>query len=340
MVESISARVSAVKAGGEGGDGFCVVPILGPSHDEPGYRMLEEEILDAVKGTETSSSGSVTELLIENTLDVSVFLIDGQEVLGVKQNRILNTDVLVPAKTKLHLPVSCVEQGRWHDETPQFSPGKSAPYRTRRGKAERVHDSLRSDGRHNADQSAVWREVDEELTIARCASPTAALSDAYKTRQKQLDDMRKQFTLPDEGVGVAVFYDGTFKGLDLFDRHSTLVYFWESLVDSYAIDWLHRPAHRRRGKQEPKSDSGVVDVLKQAADASWEMFKSPGEGQDFRLDLPTLNGSALVWEEEVVLHLQVFAREDGTAEGRPEEARHRRPRLHRRYLHRPDPSVE
>ena len=127
---SISARVKAVKAGGEEGNGFCVVPVLGPSHDEPMYRLLEKETLDAVNGTETSDSGSVPEMLIENTLDVHVFLIDGQELLGVKQNRILNTTVLVPPKAVLRLSVSCVEQWRWHHEKPYFMFGKSASFRT------------------------------------------------------------------------------------------------------------------------------------------------------------------------------------------------------------------
>ena len=297
---------------------------------------MDEDTLDSVKGTETSPSGDVPELLVENGLDCRVFLIDGQELLGVKQNRILNSDVLVPAKTTLRLPVSCVEQGRWRQETPRFSPGKAAPFRTRQGKAARVHESLRHDGRHDADQCEVWREVEEELAVSGGASPTSALSDAYRARQGQLDDMRKRLDLPDDAVGAAVFYDGAFKGLDLFDRHSTLKYFWESLTDSYAIDWLHRPVRSRQGQEDRKSNGKVADVLAQAAGASWETFESPGEGRDLRLELPTLNGSALVWEDRVVLHMQLFARED-RAEGDSSERSHRRrPRLYRRHLRRPD----
>ena len=63
--------------------------------------------------TEINESGSVPELRITNNLDERVLLIDGQELIGAKQNRILNTDVLVSAKKSLNLPVSCVEQGRW-----------------------------------------------------------------------------------------------------------------------------------------------------------------------------------------------------------------------------------
>ena len=340
MVESIAERVRAVSVGVQEGEDLCVVPILGPSHNKPEYRLLEGELLDAVKVKETSPSGSVPELLIENTLDCPVLLIDGQELLGAKQNRILNTDVLVPAKTKLRLPVSCVEQGRWRHETPHFMPGKAAPYRTRRDKAARVHYALAMEGRHDADQGEVWREVHEELACSGAASPTSALSDAYSIRQKELDGLRRGLTLPDEALGVAVFYGESFKGLDLFDRHSTLVYFWQSLVDSYAIDWLHQPSRGRRGQEGQELSSTVTSVLEQAAAAEWERFRSPGEGEDLRLDLPTLNGSALVWGERVVLHMQLFAKEDGERGGLPEEDRHRRPRLHRPHLRLNDPTVE
>ena len=54
----------------------------------------------------------------------------------------------------------------------------------------------------------------------------------------ELGRFRAGLRLPDDAVGVAVYRGEQFQGLDLFDRHSTLVYFWESLLDSYAIDLL------------------------------------------------------------------------------------------------------
>src|SRR5690606_35553225 len=96
-------------------------------------------------------------------------------------------------------------------------------------------------------------------------------------------------------------------GLDLFDRHSTLVYFWQTLVDSYAIDWMMADT---TGPASKDSEAVVVrEHLERAAAGRWESFPSPGEGRDHRLDDQRLAGSALVWEDRSVLHLQLFPKD-------------------------------
>src|SRR5690606_8918308 len=171
-------------------------------------------------------------------LDKRVFLMDGQELVGAKQNRVLNTDVLVPAKTTLKIPVSCVEAGRWRRISDAFVPGRSASHTIRARKMERVRRSLRERSKHDADQHAVWDEVQESMSKSASHSPTAALHDAYRQRDRDLTAFRASLRMPDGAVGLAVFHGERFLGLDLFDRHSTLVYFWQTLVDSYAIEWL------------------------------------------------------------------------------------------------------
>ena len=47
--------------------------------------------------TEVSESGSVPTLLLDNTADEALFLLDGEELIGAKQNRILNTTILIAA---------------------------------------------------------------------------------------------------------------------------------------------------------------------------------------------------------------------------------------------------
>jgi len=330
MQAVISDRVKQVHPDKVQGKDLRIVPISGVSTIEPNYRLLDKETLPSVRVTEISSSGSVPELKVENLLDSYVYLMDGQELVGAKQNRILNTDVLVPAKATIHIPVSCVEQGRWSYKSQLFSPGKTASHRTRSAKAERVRMSMKRTGRHDADQGAVWNEVAASLDHVCASSDTSALADAYRHKDKELRRFRDSLKMPEEAVGLAVFHGNDFRGLDLFDRHSTLVYFWESLVDSYALDWLGAQV------QSPEAGTAAMDevtsVMQEAASGTWEQFRAPGEGEDLRLDHPKYAGSALTWQGRTVIHLQLFPKGPMPQPEQDRQARERRlPRIQRTY---------
>ncbi len=327
MLNPIADRMHSIKPDTvQGRPPLRIVPILGKSYRNPKYRLLEGEALAVVRVTEVSEEGHVQELKVENPLDTMLFLMDGQELIGAKQNRILNTDVLVAAKSTLTVPVSCVEAGRWRYSTATFSPGRAANYRVRARKMDRVHRALRQERIHDAEQGQVWEEVDETLAAACILRrPTSALHDAYMAQRDRLAEFRGSLQLPRQAVGLAMFHGPRFLGLDLFDRNSTLRYFWESLLDSYAIDWLEVVV------EEPMAGPGDEDVqklLRQAADGQWESFSSPGEGVDYRLNDAALTGSALLWNDEVVVHLQLFPKQAN--EARPQPIR-RNPRIHRPY---------
>lgn len=306
MIPTIATRARSVHADSpQGKPTLRVLPIIGPSTEEPSYRLLEGDALSAVRVLEVSSGGSVPELKVENTLEDRVYIMDGQELVGAKQNRILNTDVLIPSKATITIPVSCVEAHRWRYVSGAFSPGKTASHTIRSRKQSRVHASLKRTSSHDADQGAVWNEVSMSMLSSGTSSDTAALHDAYTQREKDLSEFREALHIPEQTVGLAVFRGRQFLGLDLFDRHATLVYFWKNLLDSYAIDWLF--AAQGESGQEPTEDLKVVQAnLELAANGQWEKFASPGEGDDYRLEDSTLTGSSLIWQDRAVVHLQLF----------------------------------
>jgi hypothetical protein len=309
MLSALVDRARDLKPDRAQGKSLRVVPILGPNHRKPEYDVLRPGTLEKVRIAEVSEVGSVPTLRVRNEMEVALLLMDGQELIGAKQNRILNADVFVPAHSTLTIPVSCVEHGRWRAISAHFSPGKAASHRTRSAKLERVHDSLKRRKSFDADQSAVWDEVSETLRRSHATSPTNAMSDAYAKRESEMRQFRSSLKLPDRAVGVAMYHGMRFVGLDVFDRHATLQAFWESLVDSYAIELLDQlvdlalPIPRMGDNEELRS------LLQHAAAAEWEPFDSPGEGKDWRLCDDQLSGAALLWEDSVVLHLQLYPRQ-------------------------------
>ena len=50
----------------------------------------------------------------------SLLMLDGEELVGAKKNRVLNVTVLIAAQSDTVIPVSCVEQGRWSYWSQEF----------------------------------------------------------------------------------------------------------------------------------------------------------------------------------------------------------------------------
>ena len=119
--------------------GIVIAPLFPRSDAKTDYLTLEEALPLGFRITEVDAEGAVPELLAFNPLDDAVLLYDGEELLGAKQNRILNVTVLVAAKSETRIPVSCVEQGRWHARSASFDAARHAAYPDlRRRKAERL----------------------------------------------------------------------------------------------------------------------------------------------------------------------------------------------------------
>ena len=97
---------------------LAMTPVLGEPFSSLRYLTLDEALGQGVAHVrEVSESGIVGEVLFVNESDRPVLLLDGEELVGAKQNRILNLTVLAHQRMTIRLPVSCVGAGRWHDAT-------------------------------------------------------------------------------------------------------------------------------------------------------------------------------------------------------------------------------
>ena len=110
--------------------------------------------------TEVSESGNVPKILFKNRADKPILLVDGEELVGCKQNRVLNLSVLAPESKDTEIPVSCVEQGRWSSSSRNFHASDNFEFADlKAAKMCSVSASMERSSRAESDQSAVWSSM-------------------------------------------------------------------------------------------------------------------------------------------------------------------------------------
>ena len=125
-MEAIQRFLEKVKLGGKQSHlNMTLFPLLASDAGEPDYLILEEALgQGAVEVTEVSQAGSVPDLKLINKSSNKLLVVDGEELVGAKQNRIVNATFLIAGQTEINIPVSCVEQGRWSYRSQKFASGE------------------------------------------------------------------------------------------------------------------------------------------------------------------------------------------------------------------------
>jgi hypothetical protein len=321
-------------AGTMGHRNLLLLPLGGTGKERFDY-LLGVEALAAgrLRITEVDEGGSVPELLAENTADRMILLVDGEELVGAKQNRILNTSVLIPPGATVKIPVSCVEQGRWNATSDAFQVGGHSPSRLRARKSRDVTASLKREGVARSDQHAVWDEVAACLQDAETDSPTEALHDVIEHRQDALSGYVKALNYLPETRGVIVAINGRFAAADIFDRAGTLETLWPRLITGYALDAIGR----KENTASTLTARGAGALLEHVAELACDVCPTVGFGEDWRFEAEDVVGQALVAEKTCV-HLSIFPNEDhNQREHEPLEGYVAPPSHRRNHRHREGP---
>jgi hypothetical protein len=225
--------------------GVVIAPLFPRRQPQAQYVTLEEALPLGLRITEIDWAGSVPELLVVNPLDANVLLYDGEELVGAKQNRILNVTVLVAERSETRIPVSCVEEGRWASRSAAFAAARQTAYpELRRHKAQLLSAEPLALG---LAQSEVWSEVRSKMDRLHAASPTGAQADAFKSRDDELARLRHAFPLA-PGQSGAVFALGEAICLDYVSR---------GVLPALSEAARRLPARRDRASRRPRSDASA-----------------------------------------------------------------------------------
>jgi hypothetical protein len=259
--------------------------------------LLSDEALagGTVTVEEVSEGGSVPTLVVDNRTDRRVLFLEGEELRGAKQNRVLNTSVLVAAGSKTSIPVSCVEQGRWHYRSRQFASGGHSSPKLRHVLKKSVTESARAGRGHDSDQGSVWNEVGRQMKSLGACSPTGAMSDTMDFHRDRLAEFRERLKYVEGAAGVAAAVGGKVVSVDLFDKPATCRKVWDRLLTGLVMDALEGTAG------EPAQPAAVQGVLTALRAATWQPAPAVGVGEEYRAETsPDGHASALACDGAVV----------------------------------------
>jgi len=278
--------------------GITVIPLYPRRDPEAAYATLADGLRRGVRITETGPDGSVPELVVSNPLDERVLLYDGEELIGAKQNRILNLTVLVAPRSETPIPVSCVEAGRWRMRSAAFAAAEHTAGPELR--ARKAHMLASDPLIRGAAQTEVWRAIDEQSTRRGVASPTAAHADMFAHHRSALHELREAFPARSGQCGVILVLPDGHTCLDYLSRPDAYAEHHRKLLDGYlmdALDQLDRPAAGIEPVNRMLHRLSLVPLSRRA---------SAGLGTDLRTATKLVSATGLELDGEL-LQLSAYA---------------------------------
>lgn len=282
--------------GAQSHENMAIIPLKTPVNYSLDLLSLKKGFelgLVEVKECETST---VNTLIVENKSVSPLVLIDGEEIVGGDQNRIVSATTIIAPQSSSKISVNCSEKGRWGFKSNFKQSEYIANYNTRRQKAyaSRSHINV---------QASVWDSIDcLEENIAH-ASPTQAMSESYDSRKIDHEKFISAFHAVDGQTGVLIIIDGEIKGFELFLNSEIYREYHEKIIRSYLID-----SEIKNTQFAINMDEASL-VIENARNSSYDKKETEGLEDCFEFENEAGLGLLYTYENEVI-HWSYFKKEE------------------------------
>lgn len=246
---------------------------------------------------------AVNRLRLVTPPDLRVLVFPGEEIVGAKQNRIVNATVVADGGTITELPVSCIEQGRWTPggESQAFRTSQQFAYTSLRNRVSGMVTASRTLGRsYDTDQGGVWREVAKRTTLRGVHSQTGSMTAIFEAERRNLDEATSHVAPREGQIGLLAYVAGRLLSLDLVSRPEAWRVIHHRVVRAHALEEL--------GAQSAAS-SVVVDprpLLQLLPNLAVTRSPAPcGVGEELRVGPRHATGAGVLLDGELV-QLSVF----------------------------------
>ena len=245
-------------------------------------------------------NSQVNTLIVKNKAVTPLILIDGEEVVGGDQNRIVNATILIDAKSEMGIPVSCTEKGRWAYKSEFKQSNYIANYNTRRAK------EYASRKQHHY-QDVIWSSINDLENENAFASPTSAMEESYENLKIDHNKIIKEFEIVPGQNGVLIIVDGEIKGFELFLNSEIYKEFHEKILKSYLID------SKIENKTFTINTDAAQTVINNALNSTFEKKKNNGVEEAFEFENDEGLGTLYTYKDQII-HLSYFKKLDDIIE--------------------------
>lgn len=242
--------------------GTVVITERGAAAAQAGLMRRRSGALMNQQASLRTDGASVNQLALINRSGKKLLLLAGEVIVGGKQDRIVQDDLIVPPiSTPIALDVFCVEHGRWSQRAAGSASSSVGPV-IAPATAERreenfyslgavAHPKLRAAAQDKKSQSDVWKEVGENNEKLGTKTTTDTYQEVYSSGkvaqsiESYTGALQREVAGPNV-VGVVVARNGELVWADVFATPSLFARYWPKLLKSYAVDALADQQSERR----------------------------------------------------------------------------------------------
>jgi hypothetical protein len=266
------------------------VPVKGKGGN--GHFSLLNESMKSGK-VKISEVGNVDTVSLNYSGNSPLFVMDGEEIIGARQNRVFNTSFITERVEEIPVPVSCVEEGRYQGKK-NFIPSEVIAYPELRSIiASSTTRSLEITHSFKADQASIWESVKKTLNTLKKTSKTLSMHDGYENKKETLFS---EFKPDRDTIGLIAYTGKKPLGVDIFGSH----YLFKKLSTRIILSYLFG-AYGIRGKFS-KPD-GFFNKLKEIKE--WKSFEGVGKGKELRYIGNKIVAKASIFKDKPA-HISMF----------------------------------
>lgn len=267
-----------------------IYPIKGDNANGFTLTTIEEAINTGNAEFRELDTPDVNEICLINRGNSPVLMLDGDEITGALQNRIISrSDIAEPNSTR-RISVICAEEDRW-DEIGGFKTGYCSypSLRALLTKSRQTRIDI---------QKAIWKEIQRKMTVTKTRSATSSMHDIFENLAEEINRYIEDFqSLNHNAIGLIGTTGNRILGCDIFQNPKIYQKCENKLVRSYALDAIE---YLHKGNGQPNVEKFLTRTL-----VALNKNRSKTKTQNITIKADGLLGQATVYQDNIV-HLSAF----------------------------------